>query len=301
MPEAVPAPTPVADAAKPTTQAAPETPPVQAPPAADKPDPRLEELAKATKLQAQTAARLAAEKKALAAEKAEVERKAKEFSDWEALRRDRLRNPGKYLSKDYGDNWYERLTKVQLEGTPPADMVASAMDEKMEALQKQLEEREAKLNERFEELDVREAKRAQEEYEASVLADVKRSADKYPLIKHFGEEASVLREIKSHFEATMKQGPDGEWLPGEVLTAQQAAERIEKRIDDIRQKFASLNTPATTPAPQPAAQRNETPQRRNLSTSVTASSTSTPTRKGDDRERTKRALAAWDAALASRQ
>src|SRR5574340_243250 len=116
MPEAVPAvpvETPAAPAPADPAGAAP-TPP--APPATPE---------SARDGMAERFARLAREQKAIAAEKqklSEERRKAEAAA---------LNDPGSYLRRVYGDDWYDRLTQYKLEGEKraPADMAVQALRE----------------------------------------------------------------------------------------------------------------------------------------------------------------------------
>lgn len=173
-----------------------------------------------------------------------------------------------------------------------------------------MEEKTSGVSKELEQLRAQQAQRQQQEYEANVVAKVKAGADKFPLIDAFAEHGSVLQEIRNHFKATTKQGPDGNWLAGEVLTPEDAAAKVEARLAEIASKFqkyfeakAAKQDPAATPNQSRtvvSSQRNETPQRRALSTTVTASSTPTRSPARDDRERMKAALAAFESASTKR-
>ncbi len=275
-----------------------------APPAEDALKPRFEELAKQTKRAAEVAKKAAEERKAATQERAAFGKEKAEFEEWKAMRADRKRNPAKYLQSDFGENWYDTLTKYKLEGAPTPDLIASEMDERFSGLRKELDERETKLLKRQDDMRAEELARSKAEYEASAVEHVKQNADKFPLIGLFGEYGSVPNEIEAHFRRTTKQNADGSWEPGEVLTAQQAAEVVEKRIEEIGKKFeeAKAKKQAAKPDGTPAAptKRNEPPQRRTLSTEVTASTGGEWTPPRDDNERMRRSFAAIDRVMADR-
>jgi hypothetical protein len=292
------------------TPTGPQTPPEPLENKAAAPDPRLAELEKQTKLHARRAHELSTRQKEIETKTANLAKEQAEYEQWKKAREDRRRNPSKYLTQDFGDDWYEKLTKYKLEGAPTGDLIASELDDREEKLRKLVEEKTAEPRKELEQLRAQLAQRQQQEFEASVVAKVKAQADKFPLVDAFAEHGSVLQEIRNHFKATTKQGPDGNWLPGEVLTPEDAAAKVEARIADIASKFEKYFEakkakagPAATPNQSNtvvSSQRNETPQRRALSTTVTASSTSTRPTPRSDREREKAAIAAMEAALQGR-
>lgn len=290
------------------TPTGPQTPPEpleNAPAQPPAPDPRLAELEKATKLQAKRAQELATRHKEIETKTANLAKDREEYEQWKKLRDDRRRNPAKYLTQDFGDDWYDKLTKYRLEGAPTGDLIASELDEREAKLTKQLAEQKADFEKRLADLQATDAKRQQQEFESNLVAKVKAS-DKFPLIAHFSEHNAVLHEVREHFKATAKQGADGKWLPGEVLTPEDAAAKVEARLAEIASKFEKYfeakkanQQPAAPPTKSNTAvssQRIEPAQRRALSTTVTASSAPTRSPPRDERERMRAAIAAMEAA-----
>lgn len=294
-----PMPVPAAPGEAPAPAPAPATPK----PAAPSPeDVRLAAVAAEVKRTAAERMKLAKEREAFGKEREAAAKEKAEYEAWKREREDRRLNPAKYMTAEYGENWYDKLTEVKLNGTPTPDLIASELEAKVSAVRQEMEEREKKLRAEQDEwrqgLTEAEATRAKQEYEAGVLAHIKANEVKYPLVTAFGEHQSVLRAIEEHWNATAKQGADGQWQ-GELLTAEQASDLIEKRIDQIAEKLVALKSgaqPSSTPAPKPpatpAAKRNDTPQRPAQPTSPVA-----PAK--DDRERLARAKAAWEAVRAA--
>lgn len=311
MPDSI-APTPAPPAVTPTPRPS-GTVPREAPQAAAPPPPappsddaRLAEAAALIKRAAHDKMRVAKEKDAWLKERAtkdsEAAKEREEFAAWRKSRDDVRLNPAKYLESEFGPAWYDKLTEVKINGTPPTDIIASELETRMSAMRKEMEEREAKWRKDLEERDVKlteaEAKRAQDAHASSVLDYVRTNAEKYPLIAEFKEEGTVLRAIKEHWEATAKQDEEGNW-EGEVLTAEQACVLIEKRIDEIAERAVKLKTasasktvPAPTKPPAASGKSNTPPQRHAQPTNEAA-----PAK--DDAERRARAIAAWNAVRAA--
>lgn len=237
-------------------------------------------------------ARTAKEARELAEQRKALDTDRKEFEDWKKLREDRRRNPDKYLKADFGEDYYDKLTKLKVDGAPPADLIASEMDERMAKLQAQLDEKSKALDERLNQAQAQEARRAKEQYLASAKEHVKSNADKYKLIHRFEEFDSVAGEIERHFRATCKKDMDGNWLPGETLTAEQAADAIEKRIKDIAEKFRGyFEEEQKTKAPQPVATKRPEPTQRREQEDAPIT----------DADRWRRAMAVGEREMASRQ
>lgn len=276
------------------TATAPQTP--AEPPKAPEADARLKELAAQTARFAQQQKKFSEEKQQLEKQRAEIEAKAKEFEEWKQYRADRLRNPAKYLEKDYGSDWYDKLTAVRLNGAPTGDLIASEMDSRLSEFEKKLQAKEAEVNKRFEELQRQEQQRAIEAFHSEIASEIKKNIEKYPGIEAFSEDPSVWHsvraEIDNHFQQNKQAILDGEL---QMLTADEAANIVSKRIEAFGQKFETYRSKKQPPATPPTAS-NTPPQRRTLSTDMTASSGSAYVPPKDDKERLERAKAAMEAA-----
>lgn len=236
---------------------------------------------------------LAKERSATTTERAELEA-------WKKEREDRKRNPAKYLAAEYGPDWYDKLSQVRLTGAAPADLVASEVDDRVAQLRKEMDERDAKWAKRFEEQEAKQAAQMKAEHEATAGDYLKANAEKFPLIHAFEVQGNINAVIEAHFVNTAKRGADGELEPGELLSAEQAAQMMEShlqaRVDGIEKaKQAKAKAVPPTQAAVPAAQR------RTLSTDMTGTSEGEGAPPKDDGERMRRALAAWNRVESSRQ
>jgi hypothetical protein len=237
--------------------------------------------------------RLARERQEWSKTRKDADAQAQKFADWEKLEADRKRNPIKYFEKEYGENWRDVLARIQLDGTPPADLVASAMDERTAQLEKQLAEKNAALEKRIADFEVSEANRSKEAYLASCATHAKDNADKYPLLNHFGEFNSIRAEVERHFRATARQDFDGNWLPGETLSPEQASARVEEGIGKLRKAFQEFEAKQ-----KPAAPKGTTPETRRSKPEPASSNDWTPPK--SEAERKARAFAAADQSLRER-
>lgn len=223
------------------------------------------------------------------------------LKSWEAEHADRKRNPAKYLQADYGENWYDKLSQVKLSGSPPAELIASELDDRSKSWEAKLSELDAKWAKKWEERDQVDAQRSKEAEEHAALSYVTSNAEKYPLVHAFEVQGNINAVIEAHFNATCTRDEvTGEVVPGEMWTAEQAATEMEKHLSEKYQKVALAKQPKASPPPVASvAPRVSTPQRRTLSTDMSAASpTWTPPK--DDRERAQRAEAAWNAQKAAR-
>lgn len=219
---------------------------------------------------------------------------ADEVAEYKRIQADKRRNPDKYLKADYGDDYYDKLTRLKTDGVVPADLIASEMDERVASLQKKHEELAQSLEKKLADAQTQENERAKAQYLNQATEYAKANAEKYKAIAHFKEFGSVAAEIQNHFRATCKQDDEGNWLPGETLTPEKAADTVEKRIAGLAEQFRSYfaaETPKATTTPE-APKRQEPTRRREEEV---------PDRPLTDRERLLRAYAVGDREMASRQ
>lgn len=231
-------------------------------------------------------------------EEALAAREAK-LKDWEAQQADQKRNPAKYLQAAYGENWYDKLSQVKLSGSPPAELIASELDDRSKSWESKLSELDAKWAKKWEERDAQDAQRSREAEAHAALSYITSNAEKYPLVHAFEVAGNINGVIEAHFNATCSRDEvTGETVPGEMWTPEQAADQMEKHLSERYQKVALAKKP-TAPTAAVVPPRVSTPQRRTLSTDMSAASPSwTPPK--DDRERQQRAEAAWKAVQAAR-
>lgn len=268
-------------------QASPATPPAQAPAASPAPQAAApeqhsrEELARAAKV-------LADERKRIAAERAELDGWKKQRDEAEAVRKDRLRNPDKYLKSEYGDDWYDKLTKYKLQGIAPTDLAANVLAEAEQKFAKTVEP----LQKKLESLEAEKQRAEEAAHFESIVETVKAAGEKYRYINGLKQHDALAQVIRAHWDATATKDEDGN-VKGELLTAEQAADLLESRFVEMKKLFDAV------PAPKPAAtpKPNE-PQQRSLSTDPQPQEQ--PSDPLDDRERMRRAIAAMEEAQKKR-
>jgi hypothetical protein len=228
------------------------------------------------------AADLAQRSESMKADKAELEA-------WKTERAAVKRDPARFLAKEFGPDWYDKLTEYKLSGgkvTP--ELLAAVVDEKFEGLKKDQEAERKKAADDDAARIAREEKQFLDSWSADVSDFVKQNADKYELINHFEVHDRVSAKIVSEFQATKK-----------MLTPEQAADLIEKDLEERGSKSKKfVKAPA---APTPADKRNDPPQRRTLSNDMGATSQADKPPPKDDAERMRRAIAAMDAVQSSRR
>lgn len=257
---------------------------------------RLEELARQTKRLASERMKfgheVTREKTDLAKQREEFAKQKLDYEAWQAARADRRRNPEKYLSQDYGENWYEELSKYKLNGVPTAGLIQSEVDDRVGALQKQLDEQKAAFENRFKEEKQAENLRKEQEYLDSATAHVEGNAEKYPLIHSYGVTKNVAKMIADAWYRP------AEGQESKVLTAEQAAMALEEQLTASHEratKAKQAKEEAAKPPPVAPGKPNAFP-RRTLSNDMTASSAAPSTPPLNDAERMKRAIAAFAAA-----
>lgn len=181
--------------------------------------------------------KLAIERQKFAEERKSAKAEQAEYEEWKKLKADKLRNPDKYLKADYGENYYDLITKLKVEGAPPADLIASEMDERFKSVEQRLAEKEAALEKRLQDIQAQEARKESDAYLSKAVDYVKSNAEKYEWLNFFGEQARVTEAIRAHYTKTAKRNADGSIEPGEVLSYEKAAEMLEKEISEIGEKF----------------------------------------------------------------
>lgn len=265
-------------------------------------------------------------RKAKELEQGIVQREAKlkereaELSSIEDMKR---RNPLSYLEKIYGPEWYDLISKAKLDGVPPPQLIAAEVQEQVSAVRKEtaaeLEKLRKESAEQLRTISDAEAKREEARVYSDADSYLLANDSKYPHIfaeaDAQGVKATLRYFIRAHFDSTTRQDEiTGEYLPGELLSPQQAADSLEKLFAGSHEKRLKRLQPqkATTPAPQssdsqfkvvPQDSRSSTAQqRRSLSTDMTGSGISSGETEQNlsESERRKRYNARWDALLAQR-
>lgn len=241
-------------------------------------------LAKKERGNALKAADLAQRAEAIKADKAELEA-------WKSDRAAMKRDPARFLAKEFGDNWYDKLTEYKLSGgkvTP--ELLAEVVDEKFKSLEQKQEADRKKADEEQAAHVAREEEKFLKSYSADVTAFIKEKADDYELINHFEVHDRVMNRIWSEFAKSNNQ---------KLLTPKEAADLVEG--DLLAQANKSKKLGKAPAAPPTADKRNDPLQRRTLSNDMGATSQADKPPARTDAERMQRAIAAMDAVQSQRR
>lgn len=213
------------------------------------------------------------------------------MDEFRKLKERAKQNPDALLKSVYGEKWYDVLTEYRLNGGNVPELVTAAVDEKLEAFQKQQAEERAKLETERKAQVEREAAQLRAEFAADVAGFIKSKAEDYELISLYQSEGLVAQYIEAEYEKT-----------GRMIPTKEAADLVEQHL--LSQAAKALNTKKlkakATPQPEGADKRNESQQRRTLSNDMTASTAATTPPARTDEERRKRALAAMEQAQKQR-
>lgn len=230
------------------------------------------------------------------AKEAEVKTQAQEFEAWKKLQTDKRRNPAKYLEADYGPQWFETVNRAKLEGgTATPELLASELDFRESRIQEQLKKQAEDFTKQLDARDAKEAQAAKAAYDAEAEGYLTSNLDKYPGIKAAGWKTHIAAYIQNHYEETCRKDESGQWVSGELLSPEAAAQGMEKYLRQIHESFKAAEAPQAATKPAVPARRTEAPtQRRTLSNDM-AQDTGVPTPPRDDRERMKRAVLAMEA------
>jgi len=281
-------------------------PPATGKPAEPTPEQRADALEKATKRAALESMKRAEsfkkQREEVEAEKAKVAADRAELETWKKEQADRKRNPAKYLERDFGKEWFDTINRIRLEGgkaTP--DLVASELDERVGSveakMQKEIDALKAERIAEKAEAKQKEAQTWRQNWEAETLGQIEKAQDKYKLLttfmkdKDFGDgiKRDLMSVFEAHFNETQKTDEEtGEPLPGQLLTADEGADRMEKKLKAI------YGLMQKTLSPTPPTASSDTKPRRSLTTDLSATQTSNRPPPTTDAERMKRALAKFD-------
>ncbi len=242
--------TPAAPAATQTPETSPQTtaPNTAAAPAAElqktpetRPDPMSPRFAALHRQSQQIAAakqalarERAAQEAAIKAREAEISARLAKAEEFEKAREMALRDPRGYLKGIYGEEWYDLLTRAQLEGDKaiPADLQVRAVREELqkttEQLRKEQDERFQALQQEREAARKAEQERVQAEYtqvvqdfETECVDFVKANQEKYELINSTDSHDLVNQVIRATFAKTKR-----------VLSPAEAADLVEAHLEE---------------------------------------------------------------------
>lgn len=221
---------------------------------------------------------ITAERRKLSEERATIAKDRAEVEEYRKAKADAKRNPEAFQRLVYGEGWYDSLTKYKLEGTPPAELLAAAVDDKLEAFKAEQAKAAADSAKAASDAKAAEDAKAREEFASEVVDYVKANAEKYELIELYGSHDLVPQLIEAEHQKT-----------GKLLSAVDAADKVEEFL--ASQASKALNSRKLKAQQQQPDKRNEPQQRRTLSNDMTVSAQAArPPPKSDD-ERFARAIA----------
>lgn len=202
-------------------EGSPGAPPAAAPPPGEPVSPRLAALMRKEAQATKSLREAKAERDKFAQEKAAWQEERARYGEFDKRWQE---NPLEAL-KSRGVN-FDDLTKIALnqgQMTPELQLRAEAraQQERIVALEKQLEDRFSKLHENEEQRAKAEVEAHETTMRNDIKAELTAAADRFPLTNLFARDDLVYNIIDSHFEKTK-----------EVLDFEKAAERAEKMLLD---------------------------------------------------------------------
>lgn len=259
---------------------------------------REEALNKKERVWRDEAKKASDEKKGLGAKLKEYEELKKYKHEREE--RDELRrlNPEYGLREDFGDNYREKLTKLFVDGVPPADLIAAEFKRMRAEFKAELDAERAKTREQTTASEAQDVENTRAMVASDATAFYEANAKDYPVFERIGDAKRV--------GAILGQRIEQEYMAkGRLITPKEAAEGLEadmfglvetavahdKYKSRLQDKLKSANVSPSSGSPQGAPQQSS--QRRTLSNDLTASTSGrAPPR--SDAEREQRAIEAFN-------
>jgi hypothetical protein len=166
-------------------------------------------------------AELARQERRLQMERAKFKEESKGLNDYLAAKKNARLNPLEYVKASGLDptEFYENLTKFILDGKVPENAQVRELETKLEQFQREAKEKE-------EAAQKAETARQQQAARAQVRETVIKAGEKFELVNQYDQHDMVCDVIVKQYEAT-----------GEDLTIEQAAERVEKYLEEQAEKY----------------------------------------------------------------
>ena len=213
------------------------------------------------------------------------------------------RNPKKFLQSLYGENYRDELAKTFIEDGPTVGMVQSEVSDSYGKLKKEFEDYKTSIKEEFTQRDRAAAERQMHGYLTQARAYIKAQKDSYPLVHAFGLADNVAAVIQGHLKETEGEDESGNYVPGELLTFEEASKRMESHLKEKYEAAAKL-TAAKPDASKAGEVKTRPPEstRKTLTQQLTGNLSQSQTQKPEtEGERRRRAIAAGEAAAAKRK
>lgn len=234
----------------------------------------------------------------------ELEKEAAGWPDREKSLREKDRqsarmNPKAYLKDVFGDDYYKLITDTEVNGVPPAQLIASEMEKIRAEFKSELEAREKKSREEQTQSEQRELDESRKEVQARAAAFYEKEAAKYPVFKKLGGAAQVGAMLGQRIEREFMTS-------GRILTEKEAADGLKAELyalfdgaledSEFKSSLQEKLKPATV-APSSGVPGVPSSTRRTLSNSLTASTTGKAPPRRSEAERLAAAIAAGEAAI----
>lgn len=205
-------------------------------------------------------------------------------------------NPREYLKGIYGDEYYKVITDTEVNGVPPAQLIAAELQKVREEFKQELETREKKAHDEANVAQQRELDESRRTVTRNCTAFYEKSAAEYPVFKKLGSAAQVGAMLGQRIEREFMSG-------GRMLTEKEAADGLETELlvvleeavtaDKYKARLQEKFKPAIV-ATSSGVQGVPSSTRRTLNNSLTASTTGkAPPR--TEAERLQRAQEAFEA------
>ncbi len=214
-------------------------------PDSDKVSPKLQMLMKRE--------RVAIEReKSAKAKEAEIEGKAKAFSEREARLQEfeslKSTNPKKAL--ELLGLSYQELTEIILnDGNVTPDIQVKRVEDKFNSYVKTQEEALRRQEEEAKSINERRQLETISKFKGEIGSYLKEHSDRYELIEFEQSQDLVYEVVDEHYDRTWKaaqakaeeEGLDPDSVVGEVLTIAQAADKVEQHLEQKYDKARNLN------------------------------------------------------------
>lgn len=273
-----------------------------APPADDKISPKLQVLIQREKTALER-------ERAAKAKESELEAKLASFSERESRlsKFENLKQTNPLGALEMLGLSYQELTQIALaDGNVTPDIELKRVDAKYENRFKALEEKERLQAEEAKKREAEQNERTITKFKSEIASYLKENASRYELIEFEQIHDLVYETIDENYNRTLEAatkaaieaGEDTSEIRGEVMSIAQAADKIEKHLEEKYDKARNLNKVKTLLAPRqekppvkpPTNPTRHTPQTLTNNLSATQSAVARKTPVTDD-ERVARAIA----------
>lgn len=247
--------------------------------------------------------------------------KLKEADEYSQLKKHAGVNPAAVAKKLWGDQWYEKLTAINVNGgAPTADSIAFELEQREQKLRQEFADKEAEREKAAQAREQQALDARLRAFNAQAVEYAKDAVKEFEALEQLGTPESIGAALVAHVrhvhDSTIQRDPDTGAVvkPGRVVTLKEAAEAIENHLLGLAEKVAEKPkyqeklraklTPAKTPAStspvvkssQASSQGSQSlsQPRRTLGNDLTGSTPPAPSKYRTEEQRTADALAAYE-------